>query len=472
MLELNSDYSSSEEYSYDLVDNSEYESDDDGYEKEEEEDEDETMNWKDEKKKGVYRYNKKRRKKFALFLLLFPIIIYILRIPLGNIGLYWLDNPEKLAKLAFLAQFLSKMARFSGGVVGSPRPFVPPRLQHFVFERVNGYYNVDKAAFAKSLHMLDSEFSESKKTRAVDDLFSNIFNKQLLVTNGMSEEKSLDDEEKRHNNISIIIDLKPDMAFSCIDTLRQQISFLIGVHRDSDFRKNIMKVDENSDFEIVVRLESSGGQVQPYALAAAQLKRLRDETGVVLTICVDQVAASGGYMCACMATPGHLLASPFALVGSIGVVGQAVNIHKILEKQGVKTITLKSDEAKAPISLIGEITDEGLDHVKSQFAEVYDAFKNLIQRSRDEIDIDQVSTGQVWLGEDAKALNLVDHIITSEEYICDLLSDGRRVFLLTPYKKQNIFAPYSLMSHATYTVRQFMQVIFSEVQKSFNIFKL
>ncbi|EEC48617.1 predicted protein, partial [Phaeodactylum tricornutum CCAP 1055/1] len=97
---------------------------------------------------------------------------------------------------------------------------------------------------------------------------------------------------------------------------------------------------------------------------AQQLVRLRNEPGLTVTIVVDKVAASGGYMIACTASPGRLFAAPFAVVGSIGVIGQTFNIHKTLEGWGVRPLVFRGGRDKAPVGLVGEVTEEGLAKVQ------------------------------------------------------------------------------------------------------------
>jgi serine protease SohB len=186
------------------------------------------------------------------------------------------------------------------------------------------------------------------------------------------------------------------------------------------------------ELEILVLLESPGGSASDYGLAAEQIARLRKEPGIKVTICVDKVAASGGYMIACMSSPKRLFAAPFAMVGSIGVVGSSINIHNTLQNYGVKSLVLRGGKDKAPIGLIGEITKDGIAKYQDMIDQVHAAFKRHVAEARPEIAtrIDEIATGGVWLGSDALDVGLVDRIVTSDEYIGERLQDGARVLKL------------------------------------------
>ena len=389
-----------------------------------------------------------KRKHFFLMVLILPVVLYIIRIPITMIALHVLDHPESIAKLAFLLQILSRtVLLYAPGAERLGRTYMPPKVQHFMFECINGRYLLDSTAVKKAIKSVNAESdAEDGNVRSLLSTFMSEKNKNRDSKPKNNEVK----KEVKDTSLSILINLKPDQAFSDVDLLRDQVSFILDLHRNNRNTNNTdLSLLRESDLEVILNIESGGGMVQPYALAAAHITRLRNEDGIVVTVCVDQVAASGGYMCACQASPGQLLAAPFALVGSIGVVGQALNIHGVLEKSGVRTLTFKSDEAKAPIGLIGEITEEGIEHVKVQFGEVYNAFKDLVQASRPNINIDEVSGGQVWLGQSALTLGLVDRIVTSDEYISERIRNGGTVLKLMKYRRQGLFS--SLQHHSAAT---------------------
>ena len=425
---------------------------------------------------------KYKRKHLLLIAIIVPLILYIVRVPVTLIALHVLDHPESIAKLLFLLQILSRtlMLHAPGSrVLG--RTYIPPKVQHFMFECVNTRYLLDKEAIKRTMKSvdLDNGIIDGRRDGPIRSMLSTFLEEtteKKIVGKRKRESQNIKGlSECGNSTTSILIDLKPDQSFSDIDLLRDQISFILDVHRSNQNRNETILPLSEQTIEVIFNIESSGGMVQPYALAASHIKRLRNEDGVTVTVCIDQVAASGGYMCACQASPGQLFAAPFALVGSIGVVGQALNIHGILEKSGVRTLTFKSDEAKAPIGLLGEITDEGIEHVKVQFVEVYDAFKELVEVSRPNINIDDVSTGKVWLGQNALALGLIDRIVTSDEYISEKIRNGATIFKILRYRKPGLFSTYQSSKATPYalistSVKQFVQAVKHELFSIFHPF--
>jgi serine protease SohB len=165
---------------------------------------------------------------------------------------------------------------------------------------------------------------------------------------------------------------------------------------------------------VVVRLESGGGGVPHYGLAAAQLARLKEKK-VTLTVCVDRVAASGGYMMACVAD--RLVAAPFAVIGSIGVIVGVPNVHRLLKKHDVDFEELTAGEFKRTVSIFGEITEKGRHKLVDQLDETHGLFKDFVKAHRPNLDIDRVATGEYWLARRALELGLVDQLATSDEYL-------------------------------------------------------
>jgi ClpP class serine protease len=204
---------------------------------------------------------------------------------------------------------------------------------------------------------------------------------------------------------------------------------LIDCYQERDKSKDGNAGNENS-FEVVALLESPGGSASDDALAAQQLIRLRDQ-GVNVTVCVDKIAASGGYMIACTSSPGCLFAAPFAIVGSIGVVGE-INIHKALQGWGIKPLVFRGGRDKAPLSLIGKVTKEGVEKVQLMVDDTHRAFKRHVADSRPSMTsrIEEIATGNAWMGYDALELGLIDKILTSDEYLGDRMRNGSRVLKL------------------------------------------
>jgi serine protease SohB len=168
--------------------------------------------------------------------------------------------------------------------------------------------------------------------------------------------------------------------------------------------------------EVVIRLESAGGAVPHYGLAAAQLMRLRDKT-IKVTVCIDRIAASGGYMMACVAD--QILAAPFAIIGSIGVVAQVPNFHRLLKKHDVDFQEMTAGEFKRTVSIFGEITERGRKKFQEELEETHQLFKEFVKANRPKLDLAQVATGEHWLARRGLDLGLVDHLRTSDDYLVD-----------------------------------------------------
>ena len=197
-----------------------------------------------------------------------------------------------------------------------------------------------------------------------------------------------------------VINFRGNIAADAVVCLREEISAILSL--------------ASSDDEVLVRLESPGGMVHAYGLASSQLVRLR-HAQIPLTICVDKVAASGGYMMACLAD--KLVAAPFAIIGSIGVLVQLPNFHRVLKKHEVDYEIISAGEYKRTLTTFGEITEKGRDKVREDVETIHGIFKHWVKEHRPSVDIDKISTGETWLGSQAKERYMVDEIRTSDECI-------------------------------------------------------
>ena len=166
--------------------------------------------------------------------------------------------------------------------------------------------------------------------------------------------------------------------------------------------------------EVLLRLESPGGMVHAYGLASSQLLRIKSKQ-IPLTICVDKVAASGGYMMACLAD--RLVSAPFAIIGSIGVLVQLPNFHRVLKKNEVDYEIISAGEFKRTLTQFGEITQKGRDKVQEEVETMHDIFKAWIKEHRPSVEIDKIATGETWVGTQAKERYMVDEIKTSDDCI-------------------------------------------------------
>jgi serine protease SohB len=216
------------------------------------------------------------------------------------------------------------------------------------------------------------------------------------------------------------------------------------------------RLDFGTELEVLFNVESAGGSVQDYGLAADQIARLRNsgkENGdLIVTVCVDKIAASGGYMIACQSSPGKLLAAPFAVVGSIGVLRETLNIYEVLTKYGIRPLLIKAGKAKVPITSTNEVTKEGLAFVQKNVDSTHELFKKMVLEQRgDAMDpkhFTEITSGDVFLGTNALALGLVDRLISSDEYISERIMQGDRVLRLQKYDKSRAgmrFSPLDLL---------------------------
>ncbi|WAU72596.1 protease SohB [Acinetobacter sp. TR11] len=210
---------------------------------------------------------------------------------------------------------------------------------------------------------------------------------------------------KKNDQKIYVLDFKGDVQASAVDTIREEITLILATAKAGHDR-------------VVVRLESPGGMVHGYGLAAAQLVRLRD-AGFNVTICVDKVAASGGYMMACIAN--EIISAPFAVVGSIGVVAQVPNFNRLLKQHNVDFELYTAGEYKRTVTMFGENTPEGKAKFEEELQQTHALFKHFVEKYRPQLDVAKVATGEHWYGEDARELNLVDKLQTSDEYLLSLL---------------------------------------------------
>ncbi|ADC72250.1 peptidase S49 [Thioalkalivibrio sp. K90mix] len=194
-----------------------------------------------------------------------------------------------------------------------------------------------------------------------------------------------------------------DIRASSVDSLREEITAILTLARPEQDR-------------VIVCLESPGGLVPSYGLAASQLARLR-EKGLDLTVAVDRVAASGGYMMAAVAD--RIVAAPFAVLGSIGVVAQIPNLHRWLERHDIDVELLTAGEYKRTLTVLGENTDEGRRKFREQLDEAHDQFKTFLSRYRPSLDLEKVATGEHWYGEQAHQLGLADELRTSDDLLLE-----------------------------------------------------
>ena len=205
---------------------------------------------------------------------------------------------------------------------------------------------------------------------------------------------------------SFVIDFKGDLKASAVPSLREEVSAILDVARADD--------------DVIVRLENHGGVVHEHGLAASQLARIRD-AGISLTVCVDKVAASGGYLMDCVAS--KIVAAPFAILGSIGVLAQIPNFNRLLHDHGVDFEQVTAGKYKRTVTMFGKNTDADRAKLKEELEDVHRLFKSAVSRYRPALDLEKVATGEHWYGSSALELGLADEIRTSDEVIAGLVAE-------------------------------------------------
>lgn len=263
-------------------------------------------------------------------------------------------------------------------------------------------------------------FALSRRTRALDKLEVKKLNdkfesmQQLLqsqtlpkkqwkkvVKETKSKKKAEHKRKTKEKRKQIyVLDFHGDIKATAVASLREEITAILTM--------------ASTDDEVLVRLENSGGIVHEHGLAASQLRRLRD-ADINLTVSVDKVAASGGYMMACVAN--KIITAPFAVIGSIGVLAQLPNFHNLLTRHGVEFEQQTAGEYKRTITMFGKNTDKERTKLREQIEEMHDLFKDFVAKHRPQLDLKKVATGEYWYGTKALNLNLVDELKTSDDYL-------------------------------------------------------
>ena len=237
------------------------------------------------------------------------------------------------------------------------------------------------------------------------------------LIDGLNSEEVL----KQHSNCVYVLTFIGSIMASEVEQLRDQISFLLQIAQPAD--------------EIVVRLTSPGGAVPQYGLASSQLERLK-QAGLRCVVCVDTVAASGGYMMAAVAD--KIIAAPFAIIGSIGVVAGIPNFHRVLQKNEVDYHLFTAGKYKRTVTPFTEVTDEGKQKLQDDITAIHEAFKRLIKEGRPDVDIEEIATGEYWLASQAKEKGLVDEIMTSDDYLGSKLDDCEVIEITTETEQNRI----------------------------------
>lgn len=265
-----------------------------------------------------------------------------------------------------------------------------------------------------TINHLNKKYADIKETLLHEILPKKSFKR--FIKDKKATEKTATNQPAKKN--IFIIDFDGDIKASAVSALREEVTAILSIASPND--------------EVVVRLESAGGMVHAYGLAAAQLSRIRDRM-IPLTVTVDKVAASGGYLMACIAN--RILAAPFAIIGSIGVIVQLPNFNRVLKDHHIDFEQLTAGNYKRTLTLFGENTDEGREKLHQEIEEIHGLFKNLIKEHRQQVDIQQVATGEHWLATQAINLKLVDELRTSDDYLLALSNEANLYEIVFQTKK-------------------------------------
>ncbi|MCT8345767.1 protease SohB [Photorhabdus temperata] len=244
------------------------------------------------------------------------------------------------------------------------------------------------------------QMQRARMTEAERKIWHKEFNKQQKLESKQKKSEAKTGQKGLQKPCLYVLDFKGSMDAHEVDSLREEISAVLAVADAKD--------------EVLLRLESPGGMVHGYGLAASQLARLRQK-GVRLTVVVDKVAASGGYMMACVAD--RIVAAPFAIIGSIGVVAQIPNIHKLLKKNDIDVELHTAGEYKRTLTFLGENTEQGRKKFQEDLNQTHELFKEFIHTHRPLLDVESVATGEYWYGTQAKEKGLIDEIGVSDDLL-------------------------------------------------------
>ncbi len=301
----------------------------------------------------------------------------------------------------FLAQvvtFVAAILVVVGGIVAmGQRQRAEQHEGHIEIRDLNDKYK----QIGEAIQQVVSDPEELKEERKQDKKADKKKAKEAKKQRKKGSEDKPSDRKRLY-----VLGFEGDIKASATDNLREEISAVLCQAREQD--------------EVLVRVESPGGLVHGYGLAASQLQRIRD-AGVPLTIAVDKVAASGGYMMACVAN--KIIAAPFAVLGSIGVMAQLPNFHRLLKKHDIDFELYTAGEYKRTLTMFGENSDKGREKFLEELEETHELFKDFVSTNRPELDIAKVATGEVWYGQQAVSEGLVDEIQTSDAFIQQHLAD-------------------------------------------------
>ena len=268
----------------------------------------------------------------------------------------------------------------------------------------------ENSKILSNFHLSEDELKEAEKAEKKAE--------KAKAKSLKAQRKKGEDTESERKPSLYVLHFKGDISASETAALREEISAIVQVAKPND--------------EVLLCLESPGGVVHGYGLAASQLMRLKQHN-IKLTVVVDKVAASGGYMMACVAD--KIVSAPFAIIGSIGVVAQIPNIHRLLKKHDVDVDVMTAGEYKRTVTMLGENTEKGKQKFQQELEETHQLFKQFVSQNRPHLDVEQVATGEHWFGQQALNLNLVDEIMTSDDLLLQAMKEKQLIGVKYVVKK-------------------------------------
>jgi serine protease SohB len=245
--------------------------------------------------------------------------------------------------------------------------------------------------------------------------------KELKKYNKEVQKKNKKDKKKPSKDDAVyVLNFNGDIQASEVSKLKNEI--------------NAILLSDTKCKEVVIKVESGGGSAYAYGLCAAELKRLVDNK-IKLTVCIDKVAASGGYLMSCVAS--KIIAAPWAIVGSIGVIAQLPNFHRLLKKNSIDFEMHTAGEFKRTLTTLGENTEDGRKKFKSELEDLHLIFKDFVKEQRPQVDTKVVATGEVWQGDKAIEVGLIDELGTSDDYLVGL-SKKLKLYEIEYVEKKNL----------------------------------
>ncbi|GAB1259617.1 protease SohB [Aurantivibrio plasticivorans] len=284
-----------------------------------------------------------------------------------------------------------------------------PQKGHIEVTNLNDLYDdmshtLKASVVTPEQEKLDAKAAKKKAKAEKAERKKQMKSQKAKASESDSTAETVDDTARKR---VYVVNFDGDVKASATDNLREEITAILSLAREKD--------------EVVMRLESGGGMVHSYGLAASQLQRITEKS-IPLTVCVDKVAASGGYMMACVAD--KIIAAPFAIVGSIGVVGQLPNFNRLLKKNDIDFEMHTAGEYKRTLTVFAENTDKAREKFGQELEETHGLFKEYIRDNRPELDVEAVATGETWYGKRALDNKLIDLVQTSDAYLTGQVKDA------------------------------------------------